>query len=63
MEDAIFHEFNQEKKQFMEYLEYYGTYADIPIDNILDEWKKVYGEDRIRKWMDNFEKTGTTNPD
>ena len=46
----------------MEYLEYYGTYADIPIDNILDECKKVYGEDRIRKWMDNFEKTGTTNP-
>ena len=62
-DDAIFHEFNQEKKQFMKYLEYHGTYADIPIDNILDEWKKVYGEDRIRKWMDNFEKTGTTNPD
>ena len=62
-EDAIFHEFNQEKKQFMEYLKYHGTYADIPIDNILDEWKKAYGEDRIRKWIDNFEKTGTTNPD
>jgi len=61
-EDAIFHEFNQEKKQFMEYLEYHGTYADIPIDNILDAWKKAYGEDRIRKWIKNFEKTGTTNP-
>jgi len=62
-EDAIFHEFNQEQKQFMEYLEYHGTFADTPIDNILDEWKKVYGEDRIQKWMDNFEKTGTTNPE
>jgi transglutaminase-like putative cysteine protease len=62
-EDAIFHEFNQEKKQFMEYLAYHGTFADIPIDNILEEWKKAYGEDRIRKWMDNCEKTGTTNPD
>jgi transglutaminase-like putative cysteine protease len=62
-EDAIFQQFNQEKKQFMEYLEYHGTFADIPVDNILDEWKKAYGEDRIRKWMENVEKTGTTNPD
>ena len=61
-EDAIFHEFNQEKKQFMEYLEYHGTYSDIPIDKILSEWKKMYGEDRINKWIDNFEKTGTINP-
>ncbi len=62
-EDAIFQQFNQEKKQFMEYLEYHGTFADIPVDNILDEWKKAYGEDRINKWIKNFEKTGTTNPD
>jgi transglutaminase-like putative cysteine protease len=62
-EDAIFHEFNQDKKQFMEYLEYHGTYSDIPIDNILDEWKKAYGRDRIRKWIENYEKTGTINPD
>jgi hypothetical protein len=46
----------------MEYLEYHGTYADIPIDNILYEWKKAYGENRINKWIKNFEKTGTTNP-
>lgn len=62
-EDAIFHEFNQKKKQFMEYLEYHGTYADVPIDKILLAWKKVYGADRINKWIENFEKTGTTNPD
>ena len=47
----------------MEYLEYHGTYADIPIDNIVNEWKKVYGKDRIDKWIENFEKTGTINPD
>ena len=61
--DAIFHEFNQDKKQFMEYLEYHGTYSDIPIDNIIDAWKKEYGKERIRKWIENFEKTGTINPD
>ncbi len=62
-EDAIFHEFDQEQKLFMEYLEYHGTYADIPVDNILREWKKAYGKDRIRKWIENYEKTGAINPD
>jgi predicted HAD superfamily phosphohydrolase YqeG len=46
----------------MEYLEYHGTYADIPVDNILAEWNKEYGKDRIRKWIKNFEKTGSINP-
>ncbi|MGA7143518.1 MAG: transglutaminase-like domain-containing protein [Desulfobacterales bacterium] len=61
-EDAILHEFNQDQKLFMEYLEYHGTYADIPVDNILAEWNKEYGKDRIRKWIKNFEKTGSINP-
>jgi len=55
-EDSIFHTFNTEKKQFMEYLEFHGSYADIPVETILSEWKKVYGKDRVRKWIDNLEK-------
>lgn len=57
-EDAIFHEYNREKKQFMEYLEYHGTYADIPVDVILTAWKKAYGKARVEKWIDDLEKPG-----
>lgn len=55
-EDSIFHAYNMGKKQFMEYLEFHGTYADIPVDVILTAWEEAYGKDRVRKWIDNLEK-------
>lgn len=50
-EDSIFHAYNTDKKQFMEYLELNGTYADIPVDEIVAAWKKVYGDERVRRWI------------
>ncbi len=61
-EDAIFHEYNKDKKLFMEYLEYHGIYADIPVDVILAAWKKAYGKARIEKWINDLEKSSLLNP-
>jgi len=47
---------DMEKKEFMEYLEFHGTYADIPVDAILTAWEKAYDKDRVRKWIDDLEK-------
>ena len=47
----------------MEYLEYHGVYADIPVDDIVAKWKKVYGTGRVQKWIDDFEKVRLINPD
>jgi transglutaminase-like putative cysteine protease len=57
-EDSIFHAYNMEKKQFMEYLEFHGTYADIPVSDILSAWKKAYGKDRLMKWIADLENKG-----
>ncbi|MFH1626191.1 MAG: transglutaminase-like domain-containing protein [Pseudomonadota bacterium] len=57
-EDSIFHPYNMEKKQFMEYLEFHGSYADIPVDIIQVEWEKAYGRDRVMKWIEDYEKSG-----
>ncbi|MFH2218660.1 MAG: transglutaminase-like domain-containing protein [Pseudomonadota bacterium] len=54
-EDSIFHEYNSEKKQFMEYVEYHGSYADIPLETILSEWRKAYGGDRVDQWIRDIE--------
>lgn len=54
-EDSIFHSFNLEKKQFMEYVADHGAYADIPVDEIVDGWRKVYGEDRVQQWIEGYE--------
>ena len=54
-EDSIFQTYNMEKQMFMEYLEFHGIYADIPVDVILAAWEKSYGKDRVRKWIDDLE--------
>ena len=53
-EDSLFHPFNQDNKKYMEYMEYHGTYADIPVDAIVAAWKNTYGEDRVGGWIEMF---------
>jgi transglutaminase-like putative cysteine protease len=57
-DDSLFHPYNREKKQFMEYLEFHGTYADIPVETIVAAWKQTYGKERIEKWIDELERSG-----
>lgn len=59
-EDSLFHSFNRENKKYMEYVEYSGTYSDIPVNAIVAAWKKKYGEDRVEEWIEMFaQKEGT----
>ena len=50
-DDSIFHEYNNQRQLFMTYDKYYGTYDDIPVDEILAGWKKTYGEARVMGWI------------
>ena len=60
-EDSLFHPFNLENKKYMEYVEYHGTYADIPVDSIVAAWKKAYGEDRVEGWIEMFARKQDTS--
>ncbi len=53
-EDSLFHPFNRDNDKYMEYVEYHGIYADIPIDAILTAWKKAYGKSRVEGWIEMF---------
>jgi transglutaminase-like putative cysteine protease len=53
-EDSLFHPYNQENKKYMEYVEYLGTFADIPVDKIVAAWEKAYGKERVEGWIDLF---------
>ena len=57
-EDSIFQPYNEEKKLFMEYISFHGTFTDIPIDQIVDGWKETYGHERVNKWIETFEASG-----
>jgi hypothetical protein len=54
-EDSIFQPFNQENNRFMEYLDFFGTYDDIPVGEIVKAWEEAYGRDRVRGWIAGFE--------
>ena len=57
-EDALFQPFNSRNEKFMDYLEYTGTYADIPVSAIVEGWETAYGKDRVRRWIRMFEERG-----
>jgi len=57
-EDSIFQPYNVENRRFMEYLRFYGSYADIPVDEIVAAFKETYGQERVRGWIESFEKYG-----
>lgn len=42
MEDSIFQEYDREGGNFMEYLEDYGTFEDLPLNFILNKIKEYY---------------------
>ncbi len=40
--DALFHPFDRDGQQHMEYLRYRGEFADFPIDEMLEAWRTIY---------------------
>ena len=57
-EDSLFQPYNFENEKFMEYVKFYGIYADVPVDEIVVAWEKAYGEERIQAWIRRLEEGG-----
>jgi len=62
-EDSIFQTFSTDGEKFMEYLEFHGTFLDIPVQQIVHAFKKTYGRERVLGWIENFEKYGDVRGD
>ena len=54
-EDSLFQPYNLEKRRFMEYVKYHGTFHDIPVDKIVSAWKEAYGKEKVEGWIRSFE--------
>jgi transglutaminase-like putative cysteine protease len=57
-EDSLFQAYNMDNQKFMEYVKFYGIFADVPVDDIVAGWKKAYGEERVQAWIRRFEEEG-----
>ena len=42
----------------MEYVRDHGTFADVPLDRILDAWERAYWRERVSGWIAGFEASG-----
>jgi len=56
--DSLFQEYNSQNRRYMEYVEFLGTFTDIPVSEILLAWKRVYGEEFFRKSKEILIKRG-----
>ena len=50
-EDSLFQAYNLQHQRFMEYIDFHGLYADIPVNQIVAAWEKAYGKDRVTNWI------------
>ncbi len=57
-EDSLFQPYNSEQRKFMEYLEFHGSFADIPVAEIVSAFENTYGRERVRAWIESFETGG-----
>jgi transglutaminase-like putative cysteine protease len=62
-EDSLFHAYSLDNKRFMEYIEYYGSYSDIPVESVLAGWRKTYGQERVDSWIAVLESGNSPRPD
>ncbi len=57
-EDSLFQPYNMKNQKFMEYVKFHGTYADVPVEEIVAGWKEAYGEERVQAWIRTFQTKG-----
>jgi transglutaminase-like putative cysteine protease len=55
LEDSVFQPYNLDNHLYMEYTEFLGTYADIPVDVIIAGWEKAYGREKVQAWIRELE--------
>ena len=51
-QDAIFDKYDLDGKLHVEYLVHHGEYADVPLEEIVPAWKRVYGQETVTAWME-----------
>jgi transglutaminase-like putative cysteine protease len=56
LEDSIYHPFDVDGKRHMEYLNYRGTFSDLPLDQMLSDFARYYPDHSEAGEQGDFEK-------
>ncbi|MGQ9857637.1 MAG: transglutaminase-like domain-containing protein [Thermodesulfobacteriota bacterium] len=55
-QDSVFQPYNQDKRRFMEYVRFHGSFPDVPVARIVSAWEDAYGREKVRSWIEAMEK-------
>lgn len=55
LEDSINQEFDRNDNRFMNYIEFTGHYADVPVKTMIAGFRKEYGDELVDKWIGSFD--------
>jgi transglutaminase-like putative cysteine protease len=50
-EDSLMQAYNEENHRYMEYVEFLGVYADVPVAAIVSAFRHTYGDERVDSWI------------
>ena len=53
--DSVFHPYSKDQSRFMEYLNDHGSYADVPVNEIVAAMQSAYGVERVSRWITAFD--------
>ncbi|MFZ5867143.1 MAG: transglutaminase-like domain-containing protein [Thermodesulfobacteriota bacterium] len=53
--DAVLPSHDLNGKPYVTYIKYHGSFADLPLDEVLLGWDRTYGPERVRAWREAFE--------
>ena len=54
-EDAVFPSHDRSGRSYVEYIKYHGTFSDLPLDDIVRGFRRVYGDERVDMWIEMLE--------
>jgi hypothetical protein len=50
-EDAVFPSHDRNGNRYVEYMRYHGSFADLPLEDLMQAFRKTYGEEKIDLWI------------
>ena len=54
-EDAAFPSHDRSGRPYVEYIRYHGTFSDLPLKDLIQGFRDVYGNERVDLWIEMLE--------
>ena len=54
-DDAVFPSHDLNGNLYVEYIAYHGSFADLPLEDLMRAFRRTYGDERVNRWIEMLE--------